>query len=136
MRAEHLNATWFYNLVDARFKIRAWRDEYKSERPHNRLGGRTPNEKRGTSGRGRAHSSLSPRPLQFVRAKATFSPSHVNARSVQDARVVTKVLANELLRVIDFMRDLYKHEYAPIGLTLFAKIAFVLRIPECMCKAC
>jgi putative transposase len=44
MRAECLNATWFHNLIDARSKIWAWRDEYNGERPHSSLGGRTPNE--------------------------------------------------------------------------------------------
>ena len=44
MRAECLNASWFHNLIDARIKIRAWREEYNGERPHSSLGGRTPNE--------------------------------------------------------------------------------------------
>jgi putative transposase len=44
MRAECLNASWFHNLIDARSKIRAWREEYNGERPHSSLGGRTPNE--------------------------------------------------------------------------------------------
>jgi putative transposase len=35
---------WFRNLVDARGKIAPWRDEYNGERPHGRLGYRTPNE--------------------------------------------------------------------------------------------
>ena len=42
MRAECLNATWFHNLMDAKSKIRAWREEYNGERPHSSLGGRTP----------------------------------------------------------------------------------------------
>ena len=44
LRDECLNANWFHNLADARAKIRAWRDEYNSERPHSSLGYRTPNE--------------------------------------------------------------------------------------------
>jgi putative transposase len=44
LRAECLNATWFHNLMDARAKIRAWREEYNGERPHSSLGYRTPNE--------------------------------------------------------------------------------------------
>ena len=44
LRAECLNASWFHNLVDARRKIGAWREEYNGERPHSSLGGRTPNE--------------------------------------------------------------------------------------------
>jgi putative transposase len=44
LRDECLNANWFRNLVDARGKIAAWRDEYNSERPHSSLGYRTPNE--------------------------------------------------------------------------------------------
>jgi len=44
MRDECLNATWFRNLTDARYKITRWRDEYNSERPHSSLGYRTPNE--------------------------------------------------------------------------------------------
>jgi putative transposase len=44
LRDECLNANWFRNLVDARAKIAAWRDEYNGERPHSSLGYRTPNE--------------------------------------------------------------------------------------------
>ena len=44
LRDECLNANWFRNLVDAKEKIAAWRDEYNSERPHSSLGYRTPNE--------------------------------------------------------------------------------------------
>jgi len=44
LRAECLNAHWFHNLVDARAKIRTWREEYNGERPHSSLGYRTPNE--------------------------------------------------------------------------------------------
>jgi putative transposase len=44
LRDECLNANWFRNLMDARAKIRAWRDEYNDERPHSSLGYRTPNE--------------------------------------------------------------------------------------------
>jgi putative transposase len=44
LRDECLNANWFRNLMDARAKIGAWRDEYNSERPHSSLGYRTPNE--------------------------------------------------------------------------------------------
>jgi len=38
MRDECLNANWFRNLMDARAKIGAWRDEYNGERPHSSLG--------------------------------------------------------------------------------------------------
>jgi putative transposase len=44
LRDEGLNANWFRNLVDAREKIAAWRDEYNSQRPYSSLGYRTPNE--------------------------------------------------------------------------------------------
>jgi transposase InsO family protein len=44
LRDECLNANWFRNMVDAKAKIAAWRDEYNSERPHSSLGYRTPNE--------------------------------------------------------------------------------------------
>ncbi len=44
LRDECLNANWFRNLMDARAKIGAWRDEYNGERPHSSLGYRTPNE--------------------------------------------------------------------------------------------
>ena len=44
LRDECLNANWFRNLMDARAKITAWRDEYNGERPHGSLGYRTPNE--------------------------------------------------------------------------------------------
>ena len=39
-----LNANWFRNLLDARARMTAWRDEYNGERPHSSLGYRTPNE--------------------------------------------------------------------------------------------
>jgi len=38
LRDECLNANWFRNLVDAKQKIAAWRDEYNSERPPQQLG--------------------------------------------------------------------------------------------------
>jgi putative transposase len=44
LRDECLNANWFRNVIDARAKISAWRDEYNGERPHSSLGYRTPNE--------------------------------------------------------------------------------------------
>jgi len=44
LRDECLNANWFQNLMDAKAKIAAWREEYNSERPHSSLGYRTPNE--------------------------------------------------------------------------------------------
>jgi len=44
LRDECLNANWFRNLMDARAKITAWRDEYNGERPHSSLGYRTPHE--------------------------------------------------------------------------------------------
>jgi len=44
LRDECLNANWFRNLIDAKAKIAAWREEYNSERPHSSLGYRTPNE--------------------------------------------------------------------------------------------
>ncbi len=44
LRDECLNANWLRNRMDARAKIGAWRDEYNGERPHSRLGYRTPNE--------------------------------------------------------------------------------------------
>ena len=44
LRDECLNANWFRNLLDARAKISAWREEYNGERPHSSLGYRTPNE--------------------------------------------------------------------------------------------
>ncbi len=44
LRDECLNANWFRNLIDARAKITAWRNEYNGERPHSSLGYRTPNE--------------------------------------------------------------------------------------------
>jgi putative transposase len=44
LRDECLNANWFPNLIDARAKIAAWREDYNGERPHSSLGYRTPNE--------------------------------------------------------------------------------------------
>jgi len=43
-RDECLNASWFWNLWDARRKISGWRNEYNRERPHSALGYRTPEE--------------------------------------------------------------------------------------------
>jgi len=44
LRDECLNASWFWNLWDARRKIAAWREQYNRERPHSALGYRTPEE--------------------------------------------------------------------------------------------
>lgn len=44
LRDECLNVSWFWNLLDARRKIAAWRIEYNCERPHSALGYRTPVE--------------------------------------------------------------------------------------------
>jgi len=43
-RDECLNASWFWNLWDARRKITAWRIDYNINRPHSSLGYRTPAE--------------------------------------------------------------------------------------------
>jgi putative transposase len=44
LRDECLNASWFWNLWDARRKIAAWRIEYNTARPHSSLAYRTPAE--------------------------------------------------------------------------------------------
>lgn len=44
LRDECLNASWFWNLWDARRKIAAWRVEYNEQRPHSALRYRTPRE--------------------------------------------------------------------------------------------
>lgn len=44
LRDECLNASWFWNLWDARRKIAAWREDYNEHRPHSALGYRTPKE--------------------------------------------------------------------------------------------
>jgi putative transposase len=44
LRDECLNASWFWNLFDARRKIEAWRRDYNGQRPHSSLGYRTPEE--------------------------------------------------------------------------------------------
>lgn len=44
LRDECLNASWFWNLFDARRKIAAWREQYNRQRPHSSLGYRTPEE--------------------------------------------------------------------------------------------
>jgi putative transposase len=44
LRDECLNASWFWNLWDARRKISAWRVEYNQQRPHSSLAYRTPEE--------------------------------------------------------------------------------------------
>ncbi|MDQ2710942.1 MAG: IS3 family transposase [Acidobacteriota bacterium] len=43
-RDECLNASWFWNLWDARRKIACWRMEYNQQRPHSSLRYRTPEE--------------------------------------------------------------------------------------------
>ena len=43
-RDEFLNASWFWNLTDARRKITLWREHYNQQRPHSSLGYRTPAE--------------------------------------------------------------------------------------------
>ena len=43
-RDECLNENWFKTLKNARDKIEAWREEYKSRRPHSSLGMKTPQE--------------------------------------------------------------------------------------------
>lgn len=45
-RDECLNVNWFLSLDDARQKIEDWRCEYNADRPHQSLGGMTPNEYR------------------------------------------------------------------------------------------
>jgi putative transposase len=42
IRAECLNASWFFSLTDARERIEAWRIDYNTERPHSALGHLTP----------------------------------------------------------------------------------------------
>jgi putative transposase len=44
LRDECLRVSWFYNLWDARGKIRRWREEYNQRRPHSSLGYLTPAE--------------------------------------------------------------------------------------------
>jgi putative transposase len=51
LRDECLNASWFWNLWDARRKIRAWREQYNEDRPHSALGYQTPAEYRRSLGR-------------------------------------------------------------------------------------
>ncbi len=43
-RDECLNQNWFFDLVDARRIIRAWKEDYNTVRPHSSLGYRTPEE--------------------------------------------------------------------------------------------
>jgi putative transposase len=42
IRAECLNASWFFSLADARERIEAWRIDYNTERPHSAPGHLTP----------------------------------------------------------------------------------------------
>jgi putative transposase len=44
LRDECLNVSWFWNLLDARAKIAAWREDYNSRRPHSALRYLTPEE--------------------------------------------------------------------------------------------
>lgn len=41
-RGECLNQHWFVNLLEARERIEAWRQDYNQERPHSSLGYQTP----------------------------------------------------------------------------------------------
>lgn len=43
-RDECLNQYWFVNLMEARERIEAWRQDYNQERPHSSLGYQTPAE--------------------------------------------------------------------------------------------
>jgi len=43
-RDECLNTNWFLSMDDAKEKIKLWREEYNSLRPHSSLDGFTPNE--------------------------------------------------------------------------------------------
>lgn len=43
-RDECLSASLFHNVADAKTQTEAWRREYNEERPHQSLGGKTPNE--------------------------------------------------------------------------------------------
>lgn len=42
LRSECLNASWFLSLEDAAEKLRQWRTEFNTERPHSALGNLTP----------------------------------------------------------------------------------------------
>jgi putative transposase len=44
LRDECLNASWFWNLWDARRKISAWRIDYNQRRPHSALRNQTPEQ--------------------------------------------------------------------------------------------
>jgi putative transposase len=44
-RDECLSAHWFESLLDARFLIERWRQDYNDARPHTSLGGLTPTER-------------------------------------------------------------------------------------------
>ena len=44
LRDECLNAELFFNLVDARQKLEAWRRDYNEQRPHSSVGNLTPTE--------------------------------------------------------------------------------------------
>ena len=44
LRDECLNTSWFWNLIDARKKIAAWRADYNGQRPHSALKYLTPEE--------------------------------------------------------------------------------------------
>jgi putative transposase len=43
-REECLRVNWFWNVMDGRWKIAAWKKAYNQERPHSSLGYRTPEE--------------------------------------------------------------------------------------------
>lgn len=50
VRAECLNAFWFFSLADARVKCEAWRIDYDEVRLHSSLGNQTPMERAFASG--------------------------------------------------------------------------------------
>jgi putative transposase len=42
LRAECLNASWLLSLEDARQRLKEWKEEYNTDRPHSALGNLTP----------------------------------------------------------------------------------------------
>jgi len=69
-RDECLNASWFWNLWDARRKIAGWQNEYNGQRPYSALGYRTPEEFAQQWARTPHRLQHFPIPLRRKRAKA------------------------------------------------------------------
>ena len=70
-RDECLNQYWFVNLVEARERIEAWRQDYNQERPHSSLGYQTPAQ---FAAQAAARGASPPTPLALPRQELPPNP--------------------------------------------------------------